>query len=154
MPHGTFAAMHRYQREGGADPRSFPPRRNNPRRLALPDGVTVSRTALVCDRQLPIDEWKSLGLALSQLERSIQFWIGDWWHYGFHRYGERKAMATAKGTFDRAYAYGTLMNYGNVAGRVETSRRREVLRGPIMTRSPSCPPWSRTIGWTLRSRTS
>ena len=36
-------------------------------------------------------------------------------------------MATAKDTFGRDYAFGTLMNYGYVAGRVETSRRREVL---------------------------
>ncbi len=94
--------------------------------LTLPDGVSISRTALVCPRQLTINEWKALGRALGQLEGSVQWWIGDWWHYGAHAYGERKSVATAKGTFGRA-AFGTLMNYGYVAGRVETSRRREVL---------------------------
>lgn len=95
--------------------------------LKLPTGVTISRTALVCPRQLTLDEWKSLGCALKQFEGSIQWWLGDWWHYGFHRYRERKAMVTAKGTFGREYAFQTLMNYGYVAGKVETSRRREVL---------------------------
>ena len=95
--------------------------------LAMPEGVTVSRTALVCSQELSIDNWKSLGRTLSQFEGSIQWWIGDWWHYGFHRYGERKAMATAKDAFDRAYAFGTLMNCGYVAGRIETSFRNEVL---------------------------
>jgi hypothetical protein len=97
--------------------------------LTLPDDVTVSPTALVCSRQLTIDEWKSLGCTLWQLEGSIKWWIGDWWHYGFHRYGDRKAVATAKKTFGgkRSYAFQTLMNYGYVAGRVQTSRRREVL---------------------------
>lgn len=94
--------------------------------LALPDGVTVSSTALVCPQQLTIDEWRSLGRTLRQLEESIQWWLGDWWHYGFHRYGERKTAVTAK-TFARGKAFGTLMNYGWVAGKVETSRRREVL---------------------------
>lgn len=94
-----------------------------PASLTLPEGVTVSRTALVCPQQLSLDEWKSLGRALGQFEHSIQWWLGDWWHFGFHRYGERKAMATAKNNFDRAYAFGTLMNYGYVAGRVETSRQ-------------------------------
>ena len=92
--------------------------------LALPDGVTVSRTALVCCRELPFDDWKTLGHTLSQRADSMQWWLGDWWHYGNHRYGER-ATTAAKGTFARAF--GTLMNYGSVAGSVETSRRREVL---------------------------
>lgn len=97
--------------------------------LTLPDDVTISPTALVCSRQLTIDEWKSLGCTLWQLEGSIKWWLGDWWHYGFHRYGDRKAVATAKKTFGgkRSYAFQTLMNYGYVAGRVQTSRRREVL---------------------------
>jgi hypothetical protein len=102
--------------------------------LKLPEGVTVSSTALVCSRELPLHEWKSLGCTLSKLDCSIKWWLGDWWHYGLHRYGERKAMATVEDTFARendspmyGRAFGTLMNYGSVAGSVATSRRREVL---------------------------
>jgi hypothetical protein len=39
------------------------------RTLALPDGVSVSRTALVCSQQLSLDEWQSLGRALTQIAR-------------------------------------------------------------------------------------
>ena len=127
MTSGTFAAKAKYKREVRPTPGHSHHAEPIAASLALPDGVTVSRTALVCCRELPIGEWKTLGRTLSQFEGSLQWWIGDWWHYGFHRYGERKAMATAKGTFDRSYAFGTLMNYGYVAGRVETKRRREVL---------------------------
>jgi hypothetical protein len=86
--------------------------------LVLPHDVTVSRTALICSQELSIDNWKLRGRRLLQSEESIKWWIGDWWHYGCHRYGERKA-ATAKEIFDRAYAFGTLMNYGYVAGRTK-----------------------------------
>jgi hypothetical protein len=93
--------------------------------LPLPDGVTLSRTALVCPRELSEDDWKILGRTLGKLEGSIQWWIGDWWHHGYHLYGERIAVATTKEAF--GYAFQTLMNFGSVAGRVTTSRRREVL---------------------------
>jgi hypothetical protein len=102
--------------------------------LTLPKGVTVSRTALLCPEQLTLNDWKSLGRTLQQFECSIQWWLGDWWCYGQHRYGERKAKLTLKDTLpsenDSPFyrrAYGTLMNYGSVAGRVASSRRREVL---------------------------
>ena len=60
-----------------------------------------------------------------RIENSIQWWLGDWWHYGFHAYGERKAKVKAKGAFP--YAFQTLMNWGWVAGKVATSLRREAL---------------------------
>jgi hypothetical protein len=94
-----------------------------PATLTLPDGVILSRTALICSRELK--EWKQLGRTLQQSESSIQWWLGDWWHYGNHRYGERKATVKAKDIF--GYAFSTLMNFGSVAGRVQTSRRREDL---------------------------
>ena len=56
---------------------------------------------------------------LAAFENGIQWWLGDWWHYGFHAYGDRKAKVKAKGAFP--YAFQTLMNWGWVAGMVETS---------------------------------
>ena len=93
---------------------------------ALPDGVTGSETALVFCRELTVDEWKTLGRELSQSERtlaqserSIQWWIGDWWCYGNHSYGQRKAIVEAKKVFGRKFK--TLANYGTGARSVETS---------------------------------
>jgi hypothetical protein len=95
--------------------------------LPLPDGVHVTPTALVLPEHMPVAEWLSLGRSLSQAERHLLWWLGDWWHYGLHSYGHRKALVTAKKAFGRGYAFGTLMNFGSVAGSIETSRRREVL---------------------------
>jgi hypothetical protein len=93
--------------------------------LALPENVTITRTGLVITGQLDIEEWVLVGGALAQLEEGLQWSIGDWWHWGYHRYGERQALVKAKKIF--RYSFSTLMNFGWVAGRVETSRRREVL---------------------------
>ena len=93
--------------------------------VTLPDGATVTPTALLCPQQLTLDQWQSLGRALAQLGNSVQWWIGDWWHYGEHRYGERKTKAKGEDVFD--YAFGTLMNFGWVAGQIKASRRNEVL---------------------------
>jgi hypothetical protein len=93
--------------------------------LTLPYGVTVSKTALICERELTFQEWKSIGLTLRQFEDSFRWAIGDWWVYGNHRYGERKAIATGKKIF--GLEFGTLMNYGYVAKHVESSLRNEAL---------------------------
>jgi hypothetical protein len=93
----------------------------------LPKGVTLSRTALVLPPDLAIEDWEAVGINLQHVESSIQFWVGDWWHYGFHRYGERTAVLKAKALCKLRWEFGTLMNWGWVCGKVETSRRREVL---------------------------
>jgi hypothetical protein len=99
---------------------------------ALPDGVTGSETALVFCGELTFDRWKTFGQELSQSDRtltqssrSMQWWIADWWCYGKHNYGERKAKLEAKKLFGRKFQ--TLANYGSCARNVETSRRREDL---------------------------
>ena len=93
--------------------------------IELPEGVKVSHTALVFPPDFAIDDWAALGAKLAAFGQGIQWWIGDWWHYGFHEYGERKAKLKAREAF--GYSFGTLMNWGSVAGKVEASRRREAL---------------------------
>ena len=46
---------------------------------------------------LTVDAWSAAGTTLGRLERAIQWWIGDWWIYGEHHYGERKAIANRSG---------------------------------------------------------
>ena len=74
-----------------------------------------------------------LGAKLGVFENGIQWWLGDWWHYGAHAYGARKAKVKAKGAFP--YAFPTLMNWGWVAGKVATSLRREALSFSSMLKS-------------------
>src|SRR5262245_11714007 len=93
--------------------------------LALPDGVTGRKTALIIPADFAHDEWKALGSKLATFEGVLSWALGDWWAFGSHKYGERKAAVTAKATFP--FTFGTLMTYGTVARRIATSIRIEVL---------------------------
>ncbi len=50
--------------------------------------------------ELPSDlseeDWRSAGALLGKIERSVSWWLGDWWAFGESRYGERKAIVTAE----------------------------------------------------------
>jgi len=50
------------------------------------------------------------------------WWLGDWWAYGDHNYGDRVRAADG---ID--YSFQALMDAGWVCRQIETSRRREVL---------------------------
>jgi hypothetical protein len=52
----------------------------------------VSRTGWQLPDKLELDQWTTYGRALSQIEGAMQWWLGDWWVYGEHAYGERKAL--------------------------------------------------------------
>lgn len=87
--------------------------------LALPGAVTA--TSLVLPAKLSFEEWEAAGQVLRQVERSCMWWIGDWWAFGDHKYGERAAQATEGAAFQ------TMADAGWVSRKFETSRRREVL---------------------------
>lgn len=77
---------------------------------------------------LTYDEWWAIGELLQQMERSVQWWLGDWWRYGERRYGEMSSQATKDAIKDKTgYTYGTVMNAATVAKTFENSRRRENL---------------------------
>ncbi len=74
-------------------------------------------------KDLSSDEWLQHGRTITRLQEASQWWLGDWWRYGEHRYGER-----VKAADDPSLpAFQTCADAGYVAGAFETSRRREVL---------------------------
>lgn len=79
--------------------------------LSLPDG-------------LGFDAWQRIGQELCSREKVLNWWIGDWWAFGQHRYGERASIA-GEAIFGKGY--GALRNIGSVARSFETSRRRDTL---------------------------
>jgi hypothetical protein len=89
----------------------------------LPHGVVLSATRLTLPENLDLDQWKAIGIKLCIIDSAMQWAIGDWWRYGHHAYGKRKAFAVAN---QLPYQFGTLMNLGWVARSVETSCRNEV----------------------------
>jgi hypothetical protein len=92
--------------------------------LNLPHGTMLYPTALEIPPDLDLDAWEAIGEHLAKIEKGLQWALGDWWVYGEHEYGERKAVAKAKGI---PYEFGSLMNLGYVARRVTTSLRNEAL---------------------------
>jgi len=79
--------------------------------------------------QLPdsLDEadWRAFGLKLANIRSATKWWIGDWWIYGEHHYGSRKALLNAD-EWDGP-SLQTCANAATVCRAFETSRRREVL---------------------------
>jgi hypothetical protein len=96
----------------------------HPIALDLPEEVICTTTSLTLPKGLTKDQWVAIGTTLGKSDSSLRWWIADWWVYGDHRYGDRKALA-ATGVFGLAFE--TLMVYGTVARNVKTLNRFEVL---------------------------
>ena len=92
--------------------------------LAVSSGAFQGRVSLDLPATLSFEDWSRTGEMLGVMECGVAWWIGDWWAFGQHAYGDR-ARAAAKGIFGRSF--GTLRNLGSVARRFDTSRRRDVL---------------------------
>ena len=70
------------------------------------------------------DDWVDLGRKLSDGQRVVNWWIGDWWAAGSHRYGERAKLA-AQNIF--GVEFQALADMASVCRSFESSRRREGL---------------------------
>jgi N6-adenosine-specific RNA methylase IME4 len=92
-------------------------------RLQLPGERT--RTSLGLPTGLSQDDWIACGRVLAEVEGAIQWWIGDWWAFGEHTYGDRKAIVDREDW--RGPAFQTCANAASVCIAFETSRRRELV---------------------------
>jgi N6-adenosine-specific RNA methylase IME4 len=70
-------------------------------------------------------EWIEAGRTLGRIERSVSWWLGDWWAFGESKYGQRKAMVEAEEW--EGPSYQTCRNAASVSGAFELSRRRDSL---------------------------
>ncbi len=84
----------------------------------------LTETGYLLPDDLTYERWVEVGQTLQQMERSIGFWLADWWAYGERRWGELSAQAIKDLT---GHERTTLWNYGSVARAIEPSRRREEL---------------------------
>jgi hypothetical protein len=87
---------------------------------------TMGKPGLALDipKNQTFDQWVEMGRSLCEGQRVVNWWIGDWWAAGSHRYGER-AAAAAEGIFGKEFQ--TLRNTASVCRSFETSRRRDTL---------------------------
>jgi hypothetical protein len=92
---------------------------------AYPDALPeATSTSLSLPESLTFEQWEEIGAELANRARKLNWWIGDWWAAGHHRYGERARLA-ARGLFGKEFK--TLANIASVCRAFEPSRRREHL---------------------------
>lgn len=93
--------------------------------IALPEVLpTAGSTSLSLPESMTFEQWEAIGMELANRAKKLNWWIGDWWAAGHHRYGERARLA-ARGLFGREFK--TLANIASVCRAFEPSRRREQL---------------------------
>lgn len=92
--------------------------------LAIIEGAKITSVSLAVPKKSSFEDWLSIGRKLKRCETGVMWWVGDWWRFGEHKYGERlKALEDD----DSLPALQTCMNAGSISAAFETSRRREVL---------------------------
>jgi hypothetical protein len=91
--------------------------------LAIPTPFRLTGSGLEVIGSPSFEEWKECGSKLREVEKSIQWAIGDWLNYGERRYGEkyREAMEVT------GLTYQTLADAKWAASRFDISCRHENL---------------------------
>jgi hypothetical protein len=79
---------------------------------------------LVLPHGQSFEDWEETGRSLASANKVLNWWIGDWWAAGSHRYGAR-AEAAARGLFGLEYQ--SLRDAAMVCRAFEPSRRRDNL---------------------------
>lgn len=84
----------------------------------------LSETGYTLPEGLSIGRWLGIGETLHRMERSVMWWLGDWWNYGERRYGEM-ASQTAKSKVEDAtgHTFDTVRVAGYVAERFQFESR-------------------------------
>lgn len=92
--------------------------------LTPADGVfdLVSWTA---PTNMTPQKWAEVGAKLKRQDGAVQWWFGDWWAFGEHKYGARQAMTQAPDW--RGPAFQTCAQAARVCRAFATCRRRQVL---------------------------
>jgi len=91
--------------------------------LPTPEDATYGPTSLTLREGLSWERWVEIGNTLQQMEKSVNWWVGDWLQYGERTYGEKYTQAV-EATGMKAQ---TLMNYAWVASKVNLCVRRDSL---------------------------
>lgn len=93
--------------------------------LTLPFSETLTPTSFDLPNSLTADQWLEAGRALGRVHSLTMWWLGHWWAYGEHRYGDRRALVEADDW--EGPRFQTCANAALVCRAFETSRRREVV---------------------------
>ena len=91
----------------------------------LPQTGTLSKTGWSLPANMTEPEWQRAGALLSRVDGALNWWLGDWWAFGEHAYGNRKALVESEEW--EGPAFQTCRDAAWIAARFETSRRRDVV---------------------------
>lgn len=92
--------------------------------IGLPGVLTETSYTLPPD--LNLGQWLAIGETLQRMERSVMWWLGDWWRYGERRYDQEIYQSVPEMVKDvTGHAYQTVRAAGWVAGKFEPERRLE-----------------------------
>jgi len=83
----------------------------------------ITKNSLIIKESINKEQWDQIGIVLKTMEKSIQFWIGDWLRFGEKKWGEMYKEAEEI----TGLAYDTLASIKSVSGSVESCRRRQDL---------------------------
>ena len=90
------------------------------------DILTAGKISLDLPPNLPFDEWREIGAQLRRARARLAWLIGDWWAYGEHKDGDRKALVESEDWDGPQFQ--TCMNTAAICRAFsDTSRRRENL---------------------------
>lgn len=93
--------------------------------LALPPSVKIARNGLSIEGDMVEVDWIETGKILAKADAAMQWLIGDWWAYGEHKYGDRRALVESDDW--EGPSFDTCAKAAKVARAFETCRRRQVL---------------------------
>lgn len=91
----------------------------------LPTTGEFSATGLDLPENLTPEQWAEAGLEIAKTGSASKWWLGDWWKFAEHKYGDRKAIVESDDWDGPKFQ--TCMDAGWVASEFETSLRKEVL---------------------------
>lgn len=73
--------------------------------------LEINECSLIIPPNMTIEDWETVGLRLGELNKRMQWWIGDWLNFGEAQYGEKYSQAMDATELD----YGSLRNIASVA---------------------------------------
>lgn len=101
------------------------------RELALPflselqSKVQLTEISLELPKKLSTKQWEDIGRSLGKIQQCTQWWIGDWWAFGEHEYGDRKELVETE-EWDGP-SFDTCQRAGQIARVFEDKTRRQRL---------------------------
>lgn len=115
-------------------------------------GFELKPTGLVIHGEPIIEDWIEAGIKLKLMNKTVQWWLGDWLNYGERIYGEMYSQALEA----TDYEYDTLRKFLWVAREIEIGRRHPNLswshhRQVVPLESEKQDYWLKTAeaaGWT------